>query len=305
MFKLGGIIMVRNSIAYYLYIFKIKRLEVIIFIVDCIFFLVSTYSLITQWQSIFNEADTNWSFIIIILGSISKFTYDLYRMIDEVKQNMDLRYGELFPGGIDLNEAKIESHDIKRYNYKIIECKVNCKQTDKVINSKVIDDYLIHNNLKLKESSEMEKQVFQVIKKNSSNLLPFLKWQYRLSCFYGKMFYNEKKLCLSKDININEGIAYCHKGTYYDTFLTNITNGKLLRSNRDNSIIASAEDFLPVKISGNEIFIKDITSSIVNNEIGISTLAITSDKYLVIWTQNRRAQSSNGLLVPTGSGSCD
>lgn len=28
-------------------------------------------------------------------------------------------------------------------------------------------------------------------------------------------------------------------------------------------------------------------------------------KNLIIWTQNRIAQSSGGLLVPTGSGSCD
>lgn len=100
-------------------------------------------------------------------------------------------------------------------------------------------------------------------------------------------------------------IVTCHKGTYYDTFLTNIINGKQLRSNQDNSIIASAEDYLPIKFNDNEIFMKDITSSLVNNEIGISTIAITSDNYLVIWTQNRAAQSSNGLLVPTGSGSCD
>lgn len=43
----------------------------------------------------------------------------------------------------------------------------------------------------------------------------------------------------------------------------------------------------------------------MNNEIGISTLGFTNDNYLIIWTQNRSSQSSEGLLVPTGSGSCD
>lgn len=297
--------MLRNSIDYYRYVFKIKKFEVIVFIVDCILFLVSTYSLINQWSTIFNEKDKNWSFIIIILGSILKFIYDLYKMIDEIKQNIELRYGEVLPGRFDINEAEIESHDINRFNYEVIKCSINGSQEQKVVNSRVIDNYLIHNNLNLKESPEMEKQVFQIIKKNSEELLPFLKWQYRLSRFYGKMFFNEKKLCLSKDLNIKDGIANCHKGTYYDTYLTNIINGRQIRSNQDNSIIASAENLLPIKIHRNKIYIKDITSSVVNNEIGISTLAITSDKYLVIWTQNRAAQSSNGLLVPTGSGSCD
>ena len=62
------------------------------------------------------------------------------------------------------------------------------------------------------------------------------------------MFFNEKKLCISKDIviNPNEKKVYCHKGTYYDTYLTNIISGKELRSNEDNKLIASAEDFMPV-----------------------------------------------------------
>lgn len=297
--------MLKNSIDYYLYIFKIKKLEVIVFILDCILFLISTYSVLNEWPSIFNQEYKNWGFIIIIWGSILKFIYDLYKMIDEIKQNLDLRYGDLLPGKVDLNDVKVELHDIERYNYKIIDCKINSSKIEKVINSETIDDYLKHADLKLEENPNMEKQIFQFIKKNSQNLLPFLKWQYRLSVFYGKMFFNQKKLCLSKDLNIKDNIVTCHKGTYYDTFLTNIINGKQLRSNQDNSIIASAEDYLPIKFNDNEIFMKDITSSLVNNEIGISTIAITSDNYLVIWTQNRAAQSSNGLLVPTGSGSCD
>lgn len=188
--------MLKNFIDYYLYIFKIKKLEVIVFILDSILFLISTYSVLNEWPSIFNQEYKNWGFIIIIWGSILKFIYDLYKMIDEIKQNLDLRYGDLLPGKVDLNDVKIELHDIERYNYKIIDCKINSSKIEKVINSEIIDDYLKHTNLKLEENPNMEKQIFQFIKKNSQNLLPFLKWQYRLSVFYGKMFFNQKKLCL-------------------------------------------------------------------------------------------------------------
>lgn len=48
----------------------------------------------------------------------------------------------------------------------------------------------------------MERNINRFIKENKDNLLPFLKFNYRLSNFYGRMFFNEKKLCISSDIRI-------------------------------------------------------------------------------------------------------
>lgn len=220
---------------------------------------------------------------------------------------MDLRYGYIkcdFQEKI-YNEVKIENSLTS--DYIIEDITLPSGKIERVVRSTSLDNYIREGNFELEESRNMERNIKRFIKENKENLLPFLKFNYRLSNFYGKMFFNEKKLCISADIKINpnEKKVYCHKGSYYDTYLTNIISGKELRSNEDNKLIASAEDFMPVIKRKDGYYLKDITASIMNNEIGISTIAITSDNYLVIWTQNRVAQSSAGLLVPTGSGSCD
>lgn len=299
--------MLKNFIDYNLYLFKIKRIEVIIVIIDLLLFITSTYTLISSWDELFIENNNGKAIIFVLLGTIIKFIYDLYNIISEIKDSMDLRYGYI-KSDIEekiYNEVKIENSLTS--DYIIEDIYLPSGKKERVLRSKSLDNYIREGNFELLESRNMERNINKFIKENKEDLLPFLKFNYRLSNFYGKMFFNEKKLCISKDIviNPNEKKVYCHKGTYYDTYLTNIISGKELRSNEDNKLIASAEDFMPVIKKNDEYYLKDITSSVMNNEIGISTVAITSDNYLVIWTQNRVAQSSAGLLVPTGSGSCD
>lgn len=299
--------MLKNFIDYNLYLFKIKRIEVIIVIIDLLLFITSTYTLISSWDELFIENNNGKAIIFVLLGTIIKFIYDLYNIISEIKDSMDLRYGYIKSDIQEkiYNEVKIENSLTS--DYIIEDIYLPSGKKERVLRSRSLDNYIREGNFELLESRNMERNINKFIKENKEDLLPFLKFNYRLSNFYGKMFFNEKKLCISKDIviNPNEKKVYCHKGTYYDTYLTNIISGKELRSNEDNKLIASAEDFMPVIKKNDEYYLKDITSSVMNNEIGISTVAITSDNYLVIWTQNRVAQSSAGLLVPTGSGSCD
>ncbi|MFU7515547.1 hypothetical protein [Clostridium sp. HCS.1] len=299
--------MLKNFIDYNLYLFKIKRIEVIIVIIDLLLFITSTYTLISSWDELFIENNNGKAIIFVLLGTIIKFIYDLYNIISEIRDSMDLRYGYIKSDIQEkiYNEVKIENSLTS--DYIIEDIYLPSGKKERVLRSKSLDNYIREGNFELLESRNMERNINKFIKENKEDLLPFLKFNYRLSNFYGKMFFNEKKLCISKDIviNPNEKKVYCHKGTYYDTYLTNIISGKELRSNEDNKLIASAEDFMPVIKKNDEYYLKDITSSVMNNEIGISTVAITSDNYLVIWTQNRVAQSSAGLLVPTGSGSCD
>ena len=299
--------MLKNFIDYNLYLFKIKRMEVIVVIIDLLLFITSTYTLISSWEELFIENNNGKAIIFVLLGTIIKFMYDLYNIISEIKDSMDLRYGYIKSDIQEkiYNEVKIENSLTS--DYIIEDINLPSGKKERVVRSTSLDKYIREGNFELEESRNMERNINKFIKENKENLLPFLKFNYRLSNFYGKMFFNEKKLCIAADIKINpnEKKVYCHKGAYYDTYLTNIISGKELRSNEDNKLIASAEDFIPVIKKKDEYYLKDITASIMNNEIGISTIAITSDNYLVIWTQNRVAQSSAGLLVPTGSGSCD
>ena len=297
---------IRNYIDYNIYLFRVNLKETITTAIDLVIFISSMGALFSDWGMILKNISRNWFLIIVFLGSFVKFLYEVYNIIEEIKDYMDLRYGEIFPERIECRDVNISDYD-KKWGYEYIECRINHNVSNYVLNSPRIDEYIRNNNLVFKEAKNKEKLIKNFIKAEKDNLLPFLKWQYRNSRFYGKGFFNEKKFCLSKDIiPSGNNTVHCHKGTYYDTFLTNVICGRQLKSNQDNSVIANAEEYFPVNTGKHgEPVLKDITSSVMNNEIGISTLAFTSDHYLVIWTQNRAAQSSNGLLVPTGSGSCD
>ena len=295
--------MIRNFIDYHIYLFKIQKKETISFWTDMFLFCISCIATIKEWNNLFSSFTLRWAVIALILVSFLKFAWDLMSSIDQIKQWLDLRYSELFNEEIDPAEV-LPSQIENKLEYERIECEIRPNIKDYVFNSEKIDTYLRDNNLKLIECKHMENKIRYFIKNNKSQLIPFLKWQYRISKFYGKAFFNESKLCISNDIKIGEQIS-CHKGCYYDTFLTNIICGKQLKSNKDNSIIADATSFFPADYINNNWVMHDITTAVVNNEIGVSTIALTKDNYLILWNQNRSAQSSNGLLVPTGSGSCD
>lgn len=290
----------RNFKDYYIYLFKLQRRETIVLIIDLIIFLASLSAVFKEWSDLIANINKKTTIIIILTLSIIKFVYDVYGMIDEFNQYIQLRYGEIIDEKYNLKEIQISRVE-KTMGFELVDCKI-----DYVMTSDNINTYLRENQLTYNVNYEMEKNINKFIKDNKDDMIPFLKWQYRNSMFYGKGFFNEEKFCLSKDINKNSSIVNCHRGTYYDTFLTNQICGKKLCSNKDNRVIANAVEFLPFnKTSSRQMILKDITSSMMNNEIGISTMGITKDYYFVLWTQNRTAQSSNGLLVPTGSGSCD
>lgn len=304
--------MLRNFLDYNKYIFQVKRAEVTVLVIDLILFIASTNALIKEWLHIITQPHKNRTLIIIILGSMIKFGYDIYKMIDEVKANLDLRYGYINESYFNetYNHIKEVSHN--KYEYSIVPIyNQDAGKKEYICESRKINRYLREQEFELVYNKEMEERIGDFIQDNKNQLLPFLRYQYRLSNFYGKMFFNERKFCLSTEFYIEEGKENvykvgCHKGTYYDTFLTNVISGKELRSNQDNKLIASAKEFMPVRKLASDLYsLKDITTSIMNNEVGVSTLGITSDNYLILWRQNRAAQSSSGLLVPTGSGSAD
>lgn len=295
--------MLRNFIDYHIYLFRIRKVETINLGINLVIFILSVIATVREWRDLILNFSLKWSLIGVLVGSFIKFLWDMYGMIGQIKAQLDLRYGELFDEQILDNNLLISDIE-KKMGFKIVKNEINSKTEDYVLNSEEIDIYIRESDIKLVESKDMEHKIRDFIQDNRHILLPFIRWQYRISKFYGKGFFNEKKLCLSNNIAVSQDIK-CHKGTYYDTFLTNHIAGKKLRSNRDNSIIADASSFLPVEYTKRGLILQDITKSVMNNEIGVSTLGFTSDNYLVMWNQNRLAQSSSGLLVPMGSGSCD
>lgn len=165
--------MFKNFIDYNLYLFKIKRMEVIIVFIDLLLFITSTYTLISSWDELFIENNNGKAIIFVLLGTIIKFIYDLYNIISEIKDSMDLRYGYIkcdFQEKI-YNEVKIENSLTS--DYIIEDITLPSGKIERVVRSTSLDNYIREGNFELEESRNMERNIKRFIKENKENLLPF------------------------------------------------------------------------------------------------------------------------------------
>lgn len=299
--------LLKNFISYWKYSSQLQIKETFILIIDCAIFATSLGAVINEGSTLIVNVSKHPNLIVIFGLFLIKIAYDVYLLIFSFNQYIKLRYGEIINKEYNFSEIKLSEVDIKM-GFKLIGHQINESNIDFITVSDEVNDNILNMDYppKIERNKKVEKNLKKFIKENKDDFIPFLQWQYRYSMFYGKGFFNEKKLCLSKDLNDNINAISCHKATYYDTFLTNNSCGKILCSNQDNRVIASTSEFMPViRMDDDTVKLKSIASSMMSNEIGVSTLGLTRDNYLVLWTQNRTAQSSNDLLVPTGSGSCD
>ncbi|MEG1849018.1 MAG: hypothetical protein RR197_00520 [Oscillospiraceae bacterium] len=159
-----------------------------------------------------------------------------------------------------------------------------------------VNDFLQTSNPACVRSLSKEKQLKSYISRHFDTLYLFLKCRIQTANAHKKNFSNQQKLCLCEDLDFNRPVSFC-KSCYYDTHVTNkiyflylFDDGETIES----PLFIEHGDRLP-----------DLSTSMMSNEIGVSTLGITNDGYLVLLQQNTRANSSSGLLVPTGSGSAD
>jgi hypothetical protein len=125
----------------------------------------------------------------------------------------------------------------------------------------------------------------------------YLKHRFQFAKSKDALFYNEKKLCLSSDIEPDMPVAF-FRGTYYDTHVTNTSYFSCLQD-------ADGHKYFSPLYLQDGFEIPSISASMMSNEIGISTMGITSDGYIIVLTQQIRSNAAPGLLVPTGSGSAD
>lgn len=301
----------RNTKDFLWYFVKLNIFESLLLIFNITFYIVAFKTFCNEFSTAFFQIkDFDLYFICFIIFLFVKFLFDSISVIYSIYFYKNLKYGEMVSEEYDFSKIELSQFEINNEFYPF----ENPSTKDYVMMSEIANKYIREQNSNIKIDKPLKKNIRHLIKDNSGDLKILLQWKFRESLFYGKDFYNENKLCLSRDLPISTEESqtevsqevYCHKGSYYDTFLTNQICGKKLSSNKDNRIIVDATRFMPIdgKKDGSIRF-KSISSSTLNNEIGISTIGITKDNYIVIWKQNKRAQSSADLLVPTGSGSCD
>ena len=180
--KLGGIIIIRNFIDYHKYVFRIRTKESITLIIDIVLFTLSMIAFKNQLTNYVLGININWNYVLIILGIFFNFIYTIYSIVSQIKQHLDLRYGEVFNKNIQLGKVVVSDVESKN-GFKIEKCKINSTKEEYVLNSNEVDAYLWENEIKLIHDKNMEVKIKRLMRDNKEQLMHFLTWQYRISKF--------------------------------------------------------------------------------------------------------------------------
>jgi len=121
----------------------------------------------------------------------------------------------------------------------------------------------------------------------------------------GSMLFNAKKVRLVSDPLLADGsvvfsATHIQPTHYFDTLMTNDALGISLRSDRDRRTAFDGHDFC---FPGNEV--PGCDQSACANQLGASTIAVTSDDYFVVVGQSSPNAFSQRQWTPSGSGSAD
>lgn len=254
-------------------------------------FVILAYSLFD-----FNSSVRSMSVYAIFIGLMINFIWQLWGMIIEIRLFLKREVLEQHDAKFDFSQIKPSKKECD-LGYKVISS--NTQEPQYAFVSEKINHMLRTKTFKIKKDLRKEKNLKKYICKDFANYYYFLKYQVQKCSAASVYFYNEKKLCLAHDIEESDAIC-CFKSCYYATHITHFTFNKYIIDEDDNIIAQSR----PSKaITDRRLW--DISTSKASNQIGISTLGFTKNGYLILLTQGKRANFSNNLLVPTGSGSAD
>ncbi len=172
-----------------------------------------------------------------------------------------------------------------------------------IYRDKELDIWLqIQPNIKMIVSQEIHHALRTTISANADPLEKLLRSNYWRSARNHKQFSDDPKICLADDITVGLKSCRIFIGTYFDSYCTNEFCTKLLRTKDTRAKqITSGLGLFPAT----DKTLKPIATSLMNNHIGISTLAITSDGFVCLWRQGDGNQIAEGKVVATGSGSLD
>ncbi len=290
----------KNSLSYIIYVFKNRRKELLITGINLLFFIAT---LVNFLPTLYKDNSTKSLAKTLIAFSTITLIWDIILKIKKLRKSRT--FISLLPKQI--NYSRIDNNKgFKLVSHKFLSEGQTC--TNHIYYSQDINIYLQKSNdkkLNVEFCKAKQRKIETFIHENFEKLGMYLKSKYNYSNLNGKDFFNEVKLCLSEDVCINE-LVKCHRGMYYDSLLTNEIAGNYI-IDRNGTTLADYSYLFPIKKSNklDRSSIQSIKEAILNNHIGVSTIAITADNYMIFWIQNTRALYANNLIVPSGSGSCD
>lgn len=320
----------RKYLDYYIYLFKYTirlkylsrsyiithKFDLIFILLNCFLFGASFYNTLTSfnlpfpssssWLQVLTDRLLSYTTGVLIITFLTLLSKIRPVYLNWNKARVELQHAEICTTNskdyVDLEPQKHFKNLSHKYTKSIAGRAIDF--TEMITYSPVLNEYLIATNKLDIEISNKHQLIQNFILVHFSSLALFLNIKLRNS--KNKTLHNELKLCLSEDIEIGYPVK-CHKGSYFDTMLTNDVAGCYIRDNYSGKTLSDSIVKTPIKKLDNleKRRIKGISETLLNNNMGGSTIAFTSDNYLVFWIQNGNAQHSEQLIAPTGSGSCD
>lgn len=278
---------IRNTIDYPLYEIKIGCIDAISIAINTIFLVKCL-------------ADTNFSdrldwwfylfFVLSIVWQLISLVSDYWIYVRKTDFHVEL------PSG---NEGRFMfTEDVKK-DYKMAVCPSNDIYC---IYSNMQNEYLNHP-IDVVPSNVKRARIESYIRIHKFALTRFLNIKWHEIRAKNGYFFNDKKACLASEIveSFDEGTAtysvYVYKGNYYNSYITNCVYTMKLCNQK--GIVIEA----PLNYSNDPI--RTLDKSMMSDHIGVSTLAMTNDGYLLIMRHNNRVAITPNTLHPSGSGSMD
>ena len=189
------------------------------------------------------------------------------------------------------------------------EC-VPRSEEEYIVRSERVDSMIRErgNDFQIEYCRELIDRILSKLQANAYRYKNVLQFKRQSASRKGKLFFNESKTCLGSDMLCESKSAKIYKGEYFISILTNeIVKDRYVRhyNGYEEFIYFGHQEFPLVYINDERFILKSIEESRMGNHIGVSTIAHTNDKKIVIWKQMQTALQNTDKLVSTGSGSSD
>lgn len=288
-----------NNQAYDFYFLKHHKKEFFSFIISLLFIIPTVLSVYRDCFA--NNDSLSLCSVLIVVFTIGNCAWTIcqlkqeYNHIEGSPNEPLMKPISKVPDTIILSNEQIANGYIEVNNQPLVK--------GRGLYSSIINKQLIDNVYDVVFDNKAAESIRNVIDSQKNKFFKVLKYHKEESNVQSSAFFNESKLCLLDDIEKYDNKIYCHRGCYYDAFLTNICCTKQYHNATNMKIFFDGySELFPIN-NANEI--TSISGSSLDNQIGISTIGLTNDNYLVIWVQNGHTQGDNMNASPSGSGSCD
>ena len=275
----------RNLVSYVSYVCSLNMGMVVVILIDLAFLAFSIFN----FQGMVQTSAGLVAFLIILANLL----WQIYRFITNFSflSNFDPRN--------KVSEDEDSATTFANYRVKDLD---NYQRNDDlgVLENEMVDRVLQDNHVRIIPVDDSRRctkrdRTKRYIRQYKHILLIFLNHKWHELKDAG-MFRNDSKICFCDEFDPDSNQWYVCRASYYNGYLTNTIYSKRI----DNSGFT-----LDAPWNFRNKPILPFQRSSFSDHIGVSTLAVTKDDYILVFQQASYAGQSAGKLCPSGSGSMD